>query len=405
MTNYKWSYVRDYEIALCNYFSVACKVFGSYNAYKESYVAFADNAKNITSKVAPITNNFVTWTRCAQPVFNQTAVYKVGYEWINEVQKLSDNWGKSLKLGIVDDGFDYVEEFGRINAIYSKRMNGFELPISSAAVPERFHFSEKLKMEYLPLPLKGSESVAKTIKNANTVIDGAGYVLIWANGLVNSYDTVASIATFASIDHEYDNSLYILQTIIDHSNIDEMRNAAKNLKKTVENDRETFADVWRPLASAAVETGKTVGVGLAVKSGAKFGPWLWAVDLGISLGNVAWHIGELDNKVLTCVALGNASECLSGVLSSHMYVDGNGYYSVNDEGIDLINQLAQLRIYGEDQFKSTTARYPGLIDKLYEIIEDDKLSTSTSEACESNKQCVVDISKKSLLLYSTVDYE
>ncbi len=93
------------------------------------------------------------------------------------------------------------------------------------------------------------------------------------------------------------------------------------------------------------------------------------------------------------------------LISKIMYVDGSGYYSVTDEGIDLINQLAQLRIYGEDQFKSTTARYPWLIDKLYEIVEDDKLSTATSETCENNKRFVVDICKKSLLLYATADYE
>lgn len=256
LTNFKWSYVRDYEIALCNYFSTSCKVFGSYNAYLVTNLTFADYFSEITSKVSSLTNDFITFTRFAQPVVNQTEVYKVGYEWCDAVKNLATKWDESLKSGKFDKGFNYIDEFADINKIYGKRMEDFDLPISNGAVPERFHFCEKLKMEYLPLPISGSEKVAKTIKKSNKVIESVGYVLIWANGLVNSHDTVASIATFASIDHEYDNSLTVLQSIIDYSNIEAMNTAAKNLKKTVNGDRESFADVWKPLVSSAVETGK-----------------------------------------------------------------------------------------------------------------------------------------------------
>lgn len=88
-----------------------------------------------------------------------------------------------------------------------------------------------------------------------------------------------------------------------------------------------------------------------------------------------------------------------------MYSDGNGYYATTDEGIALFNQLSQLRIYGEDQFKKTTDRYPWLIDHLYDLFERELLSASTAEACESNKRSIIDMVDKSIRLYATTDYE
>ena len=88
-----------------------------------------------------------------------------------------------------------------------------------------------------------------------------------------------------------------------------------------------------------------------------------------------------------------------------MNTDATGYYTVSDEGIDMFNQLAQLRIYGEDQFKETTDRYPGLIDLLYNVFEGDWLSDSTAEACEGNKDQVMNLVEKSIRLYAATDYE
>lgn len=72
----------------------------------------------------------------------------------------------------------------------------------------------------------------------------------------------------------------------------------------------------------------------------------------------------------------------------------------------LVKIVSGVRRCGKSEFKKTTAKYPKLIDLLYELFEDDKLSTATAEACDHNKSSIMKIIKKSdtIRLYATLEY-
>ena len=260
-------------------------------------------------------------------------------------------------------------------------------------------------LESMPVPASTGK-FAQCIKVGGKVMEVGGYVLIGAKGAVNSYNAVASIAAYASIDDQYERSEYLMEAIMEHSDIDEMCDAASNLKKVIEGERSEYVELVSPILSSLAEGGKTYLVNAIVNGSSKFSPWVFAIDAGLAVGDFMWNISDIDEASLAAIALGDAATCLSEQIRINLsYYENSDYSVLDNDDIAMINNLAQLRICAEDEFMIVMDNYPKLFNLIHKVLAGDWLVDATEEACEGNINCIIQIMDQSPLLVAVKHYD
>ena len=100
---------------------------------------------------------------------------------------------------------------------------------------------------------------------------------------------------------------------------------------------------------------------------AKMGPFGFAIDLGLAVGTFISNTGELDEKTLNTIALGDAASAYVAYMKTQLAHDTANYYFVNSENYNQLQLLGQLRICGENSF-CETADSRGVVMKLIDRI-------------------------------------
>lgn len=403
---FKLKYTHDYEIALSNYLITAAKVLSGPELEEELKSTMLDYMTSKTSEISDWLNDRYTFDGILNPVFAQKTVVladkqirlcKTGREWVDAVADLTHN----LESGAITLE-ECVNNFADINNKYRPLMEELS-PKGIKDVLSLDFFLDDL--DKIPVPASTGK-FAKYLKVGGKIMEIGGYVLIGAKGVVNSYNAVASIAAYASIDDQYERSEYLLSAIIDHSEIKEMRDAAVNLKKTIEGERSEYVEMVSPILSSLAEGGKTYLVSAIVEGGGKFAPWVFAIDAGLAVGDIMWNISDIDEASLAAIALGDAATCLSEQIRINLsYYEDANYCVLNRNDIAMINNLAQLRICGEDEFMVVMDNYPKLFNLVHKLLAGDWLVDATEEACEGNKSLIIQITNQSPRLVAITQYD
>ena len=260
-------------------------------------------------------------------------------------------------------------------------------------------------LDSMPVPASTGK-FAKCVKAGGDFMNGVNYALIGLKGVVNSYNAVASIAAYASLDDQYEKSEYLVEAIIDHSKIDEMCDAASNLKKVLVGERSEYVETVSPIISSLAKGGKTYLINAIVDGGSKFAPWAFAIDAGLAVGDVLWNISDIDEASLATIALGDAATCLAKQININLsYYENSDYSVLGYDDIAMINNLAQLRICGEDEFMTVMDNYPKLFNLVHKVLAGDWLVDATEEASEANKDCIIQIMNQSPMLVAVKRYD
>lgn len=403
---FKLKYTQDYEIALSNYFVTAAKVLSGPELEEELRSTMLDYLTSKTSEFSDWLSDRYTFDGILNPVLaqktvaladKQTQLCLTGWEWVIAVRDLTHD----LESGAVTLE-ECVNNFADINNKYRPLMEELSPKGIKDVLSLDFLFDD---LESMPVPASTGK-FAQCIKVGGKVMEVGGYVLIGAKGAVNSYNAVASIAAYASIDDQYERSEYLMEAIMEHSDIDEMCDAASNLKKVIEGERSEYVELVSPILSSLAEGGKTYLVNAIVNGSSKFSPWVFAIDAGLAVGDFMWNISDIDEASLAAIALGDAATCLSEQIRINLsYYENSDYSVLDNDDIAMINNLAQLRICAEDEFMIVMDNYPKLFNLIHKVLAGDWLVDATEEACEGNINCIIQIMDQSPLLVAVKHYD
>lgn len=156
-----------------------------------------------------------------------------------------------------------------------------------------------------------------------------------------------------------------LESIIENSDIKEMREAASDVKKMLEDDSKTmYYGAMSVVADIFTHGFINVGVTYTLTH---IGPMGWAAYLGWGLGNLASGTGRVDEKALGIIAYGNGAKCYSESIKEHLSSDTDKFYMCPEELKGQLQLLGQLKVVGEDKF-CETAKNRGPFRKFFEWI-------------------------------------
>jgi len=164
-------------------------------------------------------------------------------------------------------------------------------------------------------------------------------------------DIYNSCVAYGSLDAEFSQSDYLvdyLKYVKDNSSISELREAASQVIKAIEDENERNKQLFLSIVSDSGDSIGRVAIDLIVS---KLSPVAWAVSFGLSLGDILAGTSALDEETLKIIALGNSAETYSKRVNGFMVkeVSQFGYYLVDDIDLQRLQLLAQLRIVGEDE--------------------------------------------------------
>ena len=176
-------------------------------------------------------------------------------------------------------------------------------------------------------------------------VSRAAYVL---DAGTDIYNTICAYSSLNAEFEQYDNIINFLQSIIDNSEIEELRAAANNVRLSIESDSKRHYNEWFYTFVEGMETSL-----IAVENWgmSKLGPYAWAASLGLALGNALSGTGDLDEAALRLIAIGHSADTYANYIRWGFASDNyTSYHLVRDDNeLKLLQLLTQLRILGEDE--------------------------------------------------------
>ena len=185
-----------------------------------------------------------------------------------------------------------------------------------------------------------------------------------------------------------DNIRLFLETLVIEAEDSTLLSAAVDVQKAFESDYDRIAETITTICGEVVS-----GSASALKYSYVVGssnPLVWAIDMGISLGDMVFHTGDIDEKAIGTIAMGFAADYISTSLNYCSRDDGK-YKSLSKEGHSLTEILCQLRIIGENKYYETSeARFIKLnakdikeyvidtIDTLKRMVDDYSLAAKVA---------------------------
>lgn len=171
-----------------------------------------------------------------------------------------------------------------------------------------------------------------------------------------------------------------LESIIENSDIKEMREVASDVKEMLEDDSKIM---YNGALSVLIDVKKGVDTALVTYTLIHSGPMGWAAYVGWGLGNLAFGTVKVDEKALGIIAYGNGAKCYSESIKKHLSSDTDGFYMCPEELKGQLQLLGQLKIVGEDKF-CETAKSRGPFRKFFEwIISGESQATINSYGREN----------------------
>lgn len=333
--NCKIDYVKDYEIALIKFI----------NAYNE--------------------------TTIEETIFKKWADY-YEQDWLQLVHHITetgisavDNYGDLAKyVQELKVAKDQLIGATRAYSLTKHKVSSVAYETRRVAFEKCFNETNELQTKYGKLPekmLKWSPKAQKFLKVTGNVLTGASFVAQTADDVVNT------VYAFASLNAEfelYDNIIEFLTIIVDNSEIDELKQAAyklraaisSNISRNIQNIEGIFQDIGENIGQ--LSTGIVMSY---------FGPFAWAASLGLALGDILGGTGAVAEESLKLIALGHSADIFADHIRFKYMRDNNtSYYLVkDDEQLQLIQLLSQLRIVGEDCVGKDYDEYGPVMQGLY----------------------------------------
>lgn len=342
ITNFKYSYVSDYRKVLLTY--VQQYIDSSYEQLVFENTKLIETSK-VKDEIEEITNYMLSFS----DVVNESMEYSKAVAQmaqcnnkmislgntitqINSYSKLV-GWDDELRNTLLNIHVQLEEQKSLLSA--SNRTKN-SLKLNGELTKTLGNFSNKL-------PSKAVTAI-KTLKAFN---DFLTYGMIVLDTSCNIADTLEIYSSINAGVLQYTELKSFLEAITANSNIEEMREAAKDVKYALEDDMDKIlvelSDILYDVESGLLTTEATLIL-------THTGPLGWAIYLGWTLGNLISNTGEIDEKLLGVIALGDSAKCYAENIKKELSKDTMQYYMITENTNKELQLLAQLRIVGEDKY-------------------------------------------------------
>jgi uncharacterized protein YegL len=318
--NGKISYVKDYEIALINFI----------NAYNKATIT-----DKICKKYVEIYESDYN-TLVSFLVESTTGGLDTAGNLANYVEAL-----KKAKDQIISEMLPVAKKF---TFTKSKPLSANYIAKRNALV-KYINESNELQNKIDGVPgfiVNISPKTQSILKRVGTIVTGLSITLGIFDDLCNSSNA------FAALNAEIEQSDYIIEyltCIVDNSEIDELREAASRILDAIQINMNEAYDyvVIQDFLDNAIQTGEIIAF-------SKMGPYAWAASLGLAVGDFLGGTGAVDEESIKIIAFGHSADTYANYIRWKFENDNfTSYHLVkNDEQLQLLQLLSQLRIVGED---------------------------------------------------------
>lgn len=389
ITNFKYSYVDDYRKSLITYvqqYTDATYQDKLINSIKDIYDS------SIFSMLEEGTNYLLSFS----DVLNQT---KYSADYLTARQSVVDccNRLRSLRKTI-----DCIDRYSQLVEYDDELLETFlNIEVQIVEQQDLLHSANNEfanVLNEMKLNGKFAEATGRLVNKLPS--PAVKFIKTLGSNKVNSFltygliaiDTGASVLDSVSVYGGLDTAFVqcaelddFLASIIENSDIKEMREAASNVKKMLKDDSEKMIygslSVLQDLKKGGITTIVTMTL-------CKLGPIGWAAYLGWGLGNLASGTGKIDEKALCIIACGNGAKCYTERIREHLSSDTGGFYMCPEELKGQLQLLGQLRIVGEDKF-CETAKSRGPLRKLFDLIISGESQSSINAYGRDNIDSIV----------------
>lgn len=390
ITNFKYSYVNDYRKALILYiqqYTGATYQDKLISAIKETYDS------SLFSMLEEGTNYLLSFS----DILNQTE-YAVDY--FKAKQSVVDCCNKiaSLRQTIAS-----IENYSQLVGYDDELVQTFlNIEVQIAEQKELLDSANKEFANILnEMKLNGkfAETTGKLVNKLP--LPAVKFIQKLGSQKVNSFLTYGLIALDTGVSVLDTVSIYggldagfmqcaeideFLESIIENSDVKEMREAASDVKEMLEDDS-------KKMINGALSVAEDIFTHGIVNAGVTYtlihhGPIGWATYLGWGLGNLASGTGKIDEKALSIIAYGNGAKCYSESIKEHLSSDTDSFYMCPEELKGQLQLLGQLKIVGEDKF-CETAKSRGPFRKFFEWIISGESQASINAYGRENIEVIV----------------
>ena len=394
ITNFKYSYVNDYRKALILYiqqYTGATYQDKLTNAIKDIYDS------SLFSMLEEGTNYILSFS----DVLNQT---KYSIDYVAARQSVVDCCNKIASLRqTVASIENYSQLVGYDDELVQTFLNIQIQIVEQKELLDSANSKFANILNEMKLNGKFAEATGKLVNKLPS--PAVKFIQKLGSPKVNSFLTYGLIALDTGVSVLDTVSIYggldagfvqcaeldeFLESIIQNSDIKEMREAASDVKKMLEDDSKIMINETESIVADIAKGGATALVTYVLTN---IGPIGWAAYLGWGLGNLAFGTGKIDEKALGIIAYGNGAKCYSKSIKEHLSSDTDRFYMCPEELKGQLQLLGQLKIVGEDKF-CETAKSRGTFRKFFEWIISGESQASINAYGRENIEYIFSICDK-----------
>lgn len=208
--------------------------------------------------------------------------------------------------------------------------------------------------------------------------------MVAAEAVDDVCNTALAFGSLSAEIEQYDKVIEFLTSIVDNSDISELKEAASQLRVAIQTSYEPYLRdaVILDLVENSIQTGEIV---LLSKFG---GPYSWVVVLGFGIADLLTGLGAVAEESVRLIGLGHSADVYAYYIRWKFQSDNFTSYHLikDDDQMQLLQLLSQLRIVGEDKVGKDYDAYGILIEILYFLS-----GTSQSEVESYLKQSIEQI--------------
>lgn len=342
LLNFKVDYTNSYKKSLYNYIRVLSEV-----SIEE--LALSDLTSQTSEDIYETVQATYNWVNLINEIPNDTLKLANYTETvINSTNELLELDARLAKVNNMADASeiitDIIIEKTKIQAEYMTVMSKYNREIAKY---DKFNLSGKLAEKVSNMVYKLPTKLQNTISTFGKISTYGGYVFIGIDTTIDVVNTVQAFSVINAENMNYEKAFIMLNAIIENSENEELVAAATDIKYSMINQYTAFISnaemIYEDVAIGVTQGGKIAIV-------AELGPLAWAVDLGLSLGDLMFNTGEVDELSLCTIALGDSSVCVSKEVENALITDTQLFYILTDDIRENLEILCQLRIVGENAF-------------------------------------------------------
>lgn len=380
--NGKVSYVKDYKIALLEFMQIYSE--GTYEKSaldyaKEIYDDYISDAIEdfvvMEATYISILKEANEYSANAKEIWNykeQLIELKKDLEKVVDLNELMDIDTK-LSKDILEQLDTYKSTLGKLSDSTKNKLNS-KIVISEKWVKKNLKISEDSKM------FVNKMNIGNTIAECLFTL---GEATIDTNKMVDLYSKAD-----AGIQ-QYEELSYFLDVIKNESLDSNLKSAVNDLRMLLTSDMESSIseiDVFfENVNEGIIDTGFSIIL-------TKCGPIGWSMDLGLSIGDFISNTGELNEKLLYVLAIGEATlayEYFKYDMTRSIISLEEIYYELDDSSAPMLAMYAQLRIVGEDYYAQASDSRGFITDVLAKVSGDTKKEVNSY--CRENITYIYDL--------------